>query len=206
MKIGVLGTGMVGDAIASKLVALGHDVMMGSRDEKNPKALAWAKRAGARAQTGTFADAAAFGEVLFSCTHGANSLDALRAAGEKRLAGKVLIDVGNILPPQQRVPESLGEQIQKAFPQAKVVKALNTMNCAVMVDPLKVSDSHTVFISGNDGEAKNAVRELLQAFGWKDIIDLGDITTARAVESYLSLWLALWKSLGTGQFNIKVVR
>src|SRR5262249_60611737 len=108
--------------------------------------------------------------VLVTCRQGGTAQVAVRSAGGKRLAGKVLIDVGNILPPQQRVPESLGEQIQKAFPQAKVVKALNTMNCAVMVDPLKVSDSHTVFISGNDGEAKNAVRELLQAFGWKDII------------------------------------
>src|SRR5215510_10953604 len=113
MKIGVLGTGMVGDAIASKLVALGHDVMMGSRDPKNPKATAWAKRAGARGQAGTFADTATFGEVLFNCTQGANSLDALRAAGEKRLAAKVLIDVANILRPEPSGADSLGEQIQK---------------------------------------------------------------------------------------------
>jgi predicted dinucleotide-binding enzyme len=206
MKIGVLGTGMVGDAIASKLVALGHDVMMGSRDAKNPKATGWAKRAGALAKTGTFADAASFGEILFNCTRGANSLDALRAAGEKRLAEKVLIDVANVLQSEQRGHESLGELIQKTFPQAKVVKALNTMNCALMVDPSKVADSHTVFMSGNDGGAKKTARGLLQAFGWRDIIDLGDIDTARATESYVTLWLALWKTLGTAQFNIKVVR
>ena len=206
MKIGVLGTGMVGDAIASKLVALGHDVMMGSRDAKNPKGTAWAKRAGARAQVGTFAGAAGFGEVLFNCTHGANSVDALRSAGEKRLAGKVLIDVANILPPAQRGPESLGELIQKTFPQAKVVKALNTINSSLMVDASALPDSHTVFMSGNDADAKKRVRELLQAFGWKDIIDLGDLGTARATESYVSLWVALWKALGTAQFNIKVVR
>jgi predicted dinucleotide-binding enzyme len=206
MKIGVLGTGMVGDAIASKLVALGHDVMMGSRDAKNPKATAWAKRAGAQAQAGTFADATAFGEVLFNCTHGANSVDALRSAGEKRLAGKVLVDVANVLPPAQRGPESLAELIQKTFPQAKVVKALNTINCSLMVDASSLPDSHSVFMSGNDADAKKRVRELLQAFGWKDIIDLGDIGTARATESYVSLWVALWKTLGTDQFNIKVVR
>ena len=206
MKIGVLGTGMVGEAIASKLVALGHDVMMGSRDAKNPKAIAWAKRAGAHAQAGTFADAAAFGELLFNCTQGANSVDALRSAGEKRLAGKVLIDVANILPPAQRGPESLGELIQKTFPQAKVVKALNTINSSLMVDASALPDSHTVFMSGNDADAKKRVRELLQAFGWKDIIDLGDIGTARATESYVSLWVGLWKALGTAQFNIKVVR
>jgi predicted dinucleotide-binding enzyme len=96
--------------------------------------------------------------------------------------------------------------IQKAFPQARVVKALNTINSGLMVDASKLSDAHTVFMSGNDASAKNKVRELLQSFGWKDIIDLGDITTARATESYVPLWVTLWKVLGTAQFNIKVVR
>src|SRR5262249_40983788 len=112
MKIGVLGTGMVGDAIASKLVALGHDVMMGSREANNPKAIAWEKRLGGRAKAGSFADTARFGELLFNCTNGANSIDALRMAGEKNLAGKILIDVANILPPEARGGEALGEQIQ----------------------------------------------------------------------------------------------
>src|SRR5262249_48293663 len=150
MKIGVLGTGMVGNAIASKLVALGHEVMMGSRDAKNANAAAWAERVGGRAQIGAFADAARFAQVLFNCTHGANSIDALRAAGEENLAGKVVIDVANILPPDVREPESLGEQLQKSFPEAKVVKALNTINCEVMVDPSKLPGSHSVFMSGND--------------------------------------------------------
>ena len=206
MKIGVLGTGMVGEAIASKLVALGHEVMMGSRDAKNPRATAWAKRAGGRAQMGTFADSAAFAEMLFNCTHGASSLEALRSAGEKPLRGKVLIDVANILPPAQSGPWSLGEEIQNAFPETKVVKALNTMNCHIMIDPSKVGGSNTVFMSGNDLDAKKKVRELLGSFGWDDIIDVGDIGTARAVESYLPLWMALWKTLGTADFNIKVVR
>src|SRR5262245_61964784 len=123
MKIGVMGTGMVGDAIASKLVALGHDVMMGSRQSNNPKAVRWAKRLGERAQAGSFEDTARFGELVFNCTNGGNSLEALRGAGEKNLNGKTLIDVANILPPEERGPESLGEQIQKAFPRTKVVKA-----------------------------------------------------------------------------------
>src|SRR5262245_13180852 len=208
MKIGVMGTGMVGDAIASKLVALGHDVMMGSREPDNAKAVAWAKRLGEgeRAKAGTFADTARFGELLFNCTNGGNSLEALRAAGEKNLAGKVLIDVANILPPDARGPESLGEQIQKAFPQTKVVKALNTVNCEVMVDASRVAGPHTIFMSGNDADAKNAVHALLDGFGWKDIIDLGDIASARASENYLSLWLTLWKKLGTPHFNISVIR
>jgi 8-hydroxy-5-deazaflavin:NADPH oxidoreductase len=206
VKIGVLGTGMVGQALAGKLLTLGHDVMMGSRDGNNPKATAWAERAGSRAQVGTFAETAIFGELLFNCTRGASSIDVLRAAGEKHLAGKVLVDVANILPPDTRGVESLGEQIQKGFPRTHVVKALNTMNCEVMVDVSKVSGSHTVFMSGNDAGAKEKVRALLGAFGWEDIIDLGGIATARATEDYLPLWLALWNTLGTGKFNIKVAR
>src|SRR5690348_13653876 len=134
MKIGVLGTGMVGQTIAGKLVALGHDAKMGARDAKNEKAAAWAARAGAKASHGTFADAAAFGEILFVCTNGAGTLAALRSAGD--LAGKILIDVSNLLDFSAGAPaESLGEQVQREFPSAKVVKTLNTVNCALMVDP-----------------------------------------------------------------------
>src|SRR5262245_9378853 len=135
MKIGVLGTGMVGNAIASKLVALGHDVMMGSRSADNVNATTWAKSAGAQATAGTFADAAAFGELVFNCTQGANSLVALKAAGAANLDGKIVVDVANVLSQEKPASESLGEQIQSAFPRAKVVKTLNTMNCALMVNP-----------------------------------------------------------------------
>lgn len=206
MKIGVLGTGMVGDAIASKLVALGHRVMMGSRDAANPKAIAWAKRVGVHASIGAFADAARFGELVFNCTNGANSIAALRSAGEENLSGKILIDVANILPPVAGHNEALGEQIQKTFPAAKVVKALNTVNCEVMVEPSKLSSTHAIFICGNDDNARTTVRELLETFGWRDVIDLGGISSARATEGYLPLWLELWKTLGTAQFNIAVVR
>jgi predicted dinucleotide-binding enzyme len=206
MKIGILGTGMVGRAIASKLAALGHDVMMGSRTATNPKATAWARDTGALGHAGTFADSAVFGEMVFNCTHGENALDALNTAGANNLEGKILVDVANVLPPHDRAAESLGEQIQKAFPLARVVKTLNTINCELMVAPQKLAGSHTLFLSGNDVEAKAAVRTLLDSFGWRDILDLGDITTARATEAYLPLWLAAWKVLGTAAFNIKVVR
>lgn len=205
MKIGVLGTGTVGNAIASKLAALGHHVMMGSRTGDNAKAKAWASGAGSR-QFGTFADAAAFGEVVFNCTHGAASLEALRMAGAKNFDGKVVVDVANLLPPAPVASDSLGQQIQNALPEAKVVKTLNTVNCEVMVDPHKVPGAHTLFLSGNDPDAKKMVSGLLESFGWQDIIDLGDIATARATESYLPLWVSLWKSLGTPAFNIEVVR
>ena len=180
--------------------------MMGSRDAKNPNAAAWAQRAGARALVGSFAEAAAFGELVFNCTNGARSMEALHAAGEKHLGGKVLVDVANVLPPATRGPEALGEQIQRAFPGAYVVKALNTINCEVMVDASKVSASHTVFMSGDSADGKRQVRGVLEAFGWKDIIDLGGIATARVTEDYMPLWMALWNVLGTPHFNIKVVR
>jgi predicted dinucleotide-binding enzyme len=206
MKIGVLGTGMVGNAIASKLVALGHEVMMGSRTSDNPNARTWAKTAGARGRVGTFADTAAFGELVFNCTQGTGSLAALQAAGVANLDSKIVVDVANLLTPDRAGLESLGEQIQKAFPHAKVVKTLNTINCELMVAPDKLPGSHTVFLSGNDSSAKERVRDLLESFGWKDTIDLGDISTARATEGYLPLWMSLWKQLGTLTFNINVVR
>ena len=215
MKFGVLGTGNVGATIGKKLVSLGHDVMMGSRTASNDKAAAWVKENGAKATAGTYADAAAFGEVLLNCTSGAGSLEALTAAGEKNLASKVLIDIANPLDFSKGMPptlsicnaDSLGEQIQRAFPQLKVVKTLNTVNCNVMVDPSRVPGDNTMFLCGNDKEAKGKVRELLvSTFGWKDVLDLGDITSARGTEMYLPLWLRMWGALQTPNFNIKVVR
>jgi predicted dinucleotide-binding enzyme len=206
MNVGVLGTGMVGEAIASRLVSLGHSVTVGSRTADNAAATKWARGAGSRGRAGTFADAAAFGEVLFNCTRGAASLSALRAADAQNLNGKVLIDVANVLPPDDVGSRSLGEQIQDAFPAAKVVKALNTINCDLMVNPSRVAGRHSVFVSGNDAAAKQQATALLESFGWMDIIDLGDITTARATEAYLPLWIALWKKLGTAAFNVSVVR
>jgi predicted dinucleotide-binding enzyme len=216
MKIGVLGTGIVGSTIASKLSALGHDVKMGSRSAGNETARAWAAGAGPGASEGSFADAASFGEVVFNCTAGVHSLDALEAAGAGNLAGKVLVDVANPLDFSQGMPprlsvcntDSLGEQIQRAFPEARVVKALNTLNCLVMVDPARVPGEHDAFISGNDDGAKAQVRELLGSFGWpaERIVDLGDITGARGAEMYLLLWLRLFGAVQTGDFNVKLVR
>jgi len=215
MQIGVLGTGMVGQAIGGKLVALGHEVRLGSRDAKNEKAAAWAKGAGAKASHGTFADSASFGELVFNCTSGAGALDAVRSAGEGNLRGKILIDTSNPLEFTKGMPptlfvantDSLGEQIQRALPDTKVVKTLNTINCQVMIDPARVGGGdHDVFLSGNDAGAKGRVEEMLRAFGWRSVIDLGDITSARATESYLLLWLRLWGATKTGDFNVKVVR
>jgi hypothetical protein len=213
MKIGVLGTGMVGMTLAGKLASLGHEVRMGARDAKNEKAAAWAAAASAKASHGTFADAAAFGEIVFNCTNGAASLDALAAAGEENLRGKVLVDVANPLDFSHGMPpsiftganDSLGERIQKAFPQARVVKSLNTVNANVMADPGKLPWPTDIFVCGNDASAKADVTRLLNEFGWKFVIDLGDITAARGTESYLLLWLRLWGAFQTPHLNIHVV-
>jgi predicted dinucleotide-binding enzyme len=216
MQIGILGTGMVGATIGTKLVQLGHTVKMGSRTANNEKAAEWVKSAGANASQGTFSDAAAFGELLFNCTSGMGSLEALKQAGAANLKGKILIDVANPLDFSKGMPpslgvcntDSLGEQIQKAFPEAKVVKTLSTTNATVMVNPASVAGGdHTMFLSGNDSEAKAKVKDLLKnGFGWKDIVDLGDISAARGQEMILPLWLRLWGSLKTPAFNFRIAR
>lgn len=215
MKIGVLGTGTVGETIGTKLVELGHEVMLGSRTATNEKAAAWAKKAGASASAGTFADAARHGELLFSCTLGSASVDALKLAGEANLAGKVVIDVSNPLdfskgqPPSLFVSntDSLGEQLQRAVPKARVVKALNTMWCGLMVNPRQLPEAHSVFLAGNDAVAKDTVKGLLKSFGWRDeeLYDVGDITAARATESVMPIWLRLMGVTKGPQFNFRVV-
>jgi len=216
MKIGILGTGTVGQTLGGKLVELGHDVRMGARDAANAKAAEWTAGAGPHASQGTFADAAAFGEVVFNCTKGEVTLEVARLAGEDTLGGKVLVDVANPLdfsrgfPPSLSVcnTDSLGEQLQRALPRTRVVKALNTMTASLMVDPGQLAGGdHHVFVSGNDAAAKVRVVELLKSwFGWRQVIDLGDITTARGTEMILPLWVRLWGALGTPMLNFKIVR
>lgn len=215
LKIGVLGTGMVGSEIASKLVQLGHDVRMGSRTADNQKAAEWVKANGAKASQGTFADAAAFGEIVFNCTAGSASIEALKLVEAHNLNGKLVIDIANPLdfsggmPPTLTVcnTDSLGEQIQRTFPGAKVVKTLNTVNCKVMVNPSLVPGEHDIFMSGNDAAAKTQVRGILKDwFGWKSVIDLGDIRTARLVEMYVPFWAQLFMQNQNPNFNIKIVK
>ena len=226
MKIAVMGTGPVGQALAGKLSELGHQVTVGTRDPEetlartepdymgNPPFKAWMD---AHPQVGlaTPAEAAGEAELVVNATNGAGSLAMLEAAGEQNLAGKVLVDVANPLDFSQGLPpslfvsntDSLGEQIQRRLPETRVVKALNTMNCEVMVDPSKVPGEHDVFLCGEDEAAKQQVTELLRSFGWRAerIRDLGAISSARGTEMYLPLWLRLWGAVGTGYFNIAVV-
>src|SRR3954451_10923100 len=216
MRIGMLGTGTVGRTLADKLVELGHEVRMGSRAAGNQNAVEWVQGAGANASEGTFAEAAEFGELLINATGGKVSLDALGMAGAENMAGKVLIDVSNALdfggggPPVVgvSVDDSLGERVQAALPDVRVVKALNTMNASLMVAPESLNESSIVFVCGDDGSAKAQVIELLETFGWLsgDIIDLGGISAARGPELYVALWVQMMGALNTPQFNIRVVR
>jgi predicted dinucleotide-binding enzyme len=211
MRIGILGTGPAGNAIGGKLVELGHQVVMGARAADNPKVLAFAQRTGGGA--GTFRDAAAHGELVFSCLRGDVSLDVLTAVSPE-LEGKILVDVANPLDFSQGAPptlaiantDSLGEMLQRGLPRTQVVKTLNTVNNAIMVNPGLIRGPHAVFVSGNDDAAKGKVKDILRSFGWQQIIDLGDIKSARGPEQYLPLWLRLWGHLGTAEFNIAVLK
>ena len=226
VRLGILGTGTVGKTIATRLAGLEHEVMVGTRNPQETTSRTEPDRYGnlpfsawqqehPEVKLGTFAEAATHGEMIVNATAGAVSLEALEQAGEDNLSGKVLIDLSNPLdfsmgmPPSLSVvnTDSLGEQIQRRFPEAKVVKTLHTMNAYLMVDPAQLAGGdHTVFVSGDDPEAKAAVTDLLRSFGWTDIIDLGDITTARGTEMMLPVWLRLFGALQKPVFNFKVVR
>lgn len=229
MKIGIIGTGSVGQTLATRLVELGHEVMIGTRNvsEKladnnkdqygNPSFAEWHK-ANPHVSLATFKEAASFGELIINASKGVASIHALNQAGSMNLDGKILLDLANPLDsssgmPPTLVPElsntnSLGEEIQKNFPGAKVVKTLNTMWAGLMVNPLMINNGdHTNFICGNETQAKQTVRQLLTEMGWKDenILDLGDISSARGTEAYLPIWLRIMLSKNSGAFNLRVV-
>src|ERR1043166_7238699 len=209
MKIGVLGTGMVGEAIGTKLVQMGHHVTMGSRTPDNPNAGRWAKRNGVNASQGTFADAAGLSELVFLCTRGEATPGVIQSAGAAAFQEKVVVDVSNPLDFSHGMPpsllicntDSLGEEVQKTLPSAKVVKTLNIVNCEVMIEPNKTGAQPTMLVCGNDPAAKNKVNELLKTFGWQDIGDLGDITRSRATEMLLPAWLSLMGKFGHANFG-----
>ncbi len=214
MKIGVLGSGMVGQALATRLVSLGHEVTVGTRDVH--KLDDWLASVDHKARVGSFAEAAANGEVVFNATAGSGALNALRMAGADNLRGKVVVDISNPLDFSRGMPpslfvsntDSLGEQIQQAFPEVRVVKSLNTMNANVMVNPhLVAGGDHTVFVCGDDAAAKAQVTSILRdEFGWRDVVDLGDIKAARTVEMLVPLWVALFAQNGSPMFQFKVVK
>jgi predicted dinucleotide-binding enzyme len=202
MRIAVLGTGVVGQTLAGKLRELGHDVRVGTRNPRDGAV--------------SYSEAAGGAEVVVNATSGAGALEALEAAGSANLAGKLLVDVSNPLdfskgrPPTLTVcnDDSLAEQIQRAHPEARVVKTLNTVGNQVMVDPALVPGEHVLFVSGDDADAKAQAVELLGSLGWPAdrVVDLGDISTARGPEMYFALWIRMRGVLGTAQFNISLPR
>lgn len=212
MKIAVLGTGTVGQTIATGLVASGHEVCLGSRTADSEAGRAWARQHGG--SQGSFADAAAEAEVVWNCLPGAHCVAGLKAAGAENLAGKVLVDLANPLdfsvgfPPRLSVcnDDSLAETIQRAFPEARVVKTLNTVNASLMTTPGHLPGDHDVFMSGDDDTAKAIVRGFLRAWGWQHIHDLGVLKTARGTEGLLLAWLPLFQALGTAEFNWHIHR
>jgi 8-hydroxy-5-deazaflavin:NADPH oxidoreductase len=217
MRIAVLGSGPVGRAVAGRLAELGHDVTVGTRDPGGTAAredyAAWAATRPDVALA-TFAEAAGTAELVVNASGGDVALAVLDAAGAANLAGKVLLDISNPLdgsagfPPTLFVKDddSLGEMVQRAHPEARVVKSLNTMNNALMADPQRLGEDTTVFVSGDDAEAKTTVTGLLRQMGHGDVIDLGGIDTARGPEMWLPLWIRINLALGGNDFNLKIVR
>jgi predicted dinucleotide-binding enzyme len=214
MKYGVLGTSDVAQTIASKLVKLGHEVMMGSRTANNEKAVAWAAANGDKASCGTFADAAAFGERVFNCVQGIHAIEALEAAGKDNRKGKILIDQstpyvykdGHIsLKAEYTENTCLGEEVQKLLPDTKVVKTLNYLGSVMMTNPGELSEPVTGFYCGNDAEAKEAVRQILADFGWQETFDMGDISMSRYTEMLGAFWVPVYGQIGHMHWGFRLV-
>ena len=227
MKIAVLGTGMVGQTIAGKMLELGHETYMGTRNVSLTQS-----RTEPNQMTGTsfldwysshpgvqlisYAEIPGDIDIIINATSGQASIEALQSVGQEKLKGKTILDIANPLDFSQGFPptlsvcntDSLGELIQRTFPEAHVVKSLNTMNTFLMVNPGQLNGDHVVMMSGNEQNAKAQVADLLKSMGWRshNIIDLGDITTARGTEMILPVWLRLFNALGTPEFNFNIVR
>ncbi len=226
MKVAVLGTGMVGQTFAQKLASQGHQVMMGTRNVKDTKDRQtsnnnfgeWLQK-NPDVNLGTFADAVSFGEIVFNVLNGGGVKDAINACNKSDFDEKIIIDISNPLDFSKGFPptlseglnnsNSLGEEIQTTLPNAKVVKTLNTMNCNIMVDPSSVNGGkHTNFICGNNAEAKEQVKSILNSFGWdnENILDLGDISNARGTEGIVPLWARIYNATQTATFNFQIMK
>ncbi len=215
MKYGILGTGNVAQTIGSKLIELGYEVKLGSRDAKNEKAMNWAKKNRDKASFGTFKEAASFGERIFNCVHGINSIEAITSAGIENFKDKILIDLSNpyiykdghiSLDPKYSGNTCLGEEIQKFLPNTKVVKTLNYLGFNLMTNPESLAEPITGFYCGNDDKAKEAVNQILHDFGWKDTFDIGDITMSKYTEMLGAFWVPVYGKVGNMNWGFKLVR
>lgn len=213
MRIAVLGTGVVGRTLAGAFSDLGHDVVVGTRDpDETGRREEWV---GSGIPLEALATAASEADLVVNATNGLASLTVLDAVGAGQLAGKVILDVANPLDFSQGFPptlsvkdtDSLAEQIQRAHPESHVVKSLNTVTASVMVDPGSVGEGDTtIFVAGDDPAARAVVVELLAALGWRDVLELDGLHNARGMEMWLPLWVRLMGTLGTAEFNLRIVR
>ncbi len=211
MKIGILGTGDVGRALGTGFVKHGHEVKIGSREAGNQKAEAWRQETGDKASTGTFAEAAAFGEIVIVSTLWAGAENAIRLAGPGNFKGKTVIDTINPLDFSTGAPRlavsgtSAGEEVQKWLPEAHVVKAFNTVGKAHMVDPQFPGGPPDMFIAGDDAGAKQTVSGILKDFGW-GVVDLGGIESARYLEPMAIVWILHSIQTKSGNHAFKFLR
>jgi hypothetical protein len=196
MKFAVMGTGQVGRAIGSKLVELGHDVRFGSRQPVTKRDLP--------APVVGYSEAASQGDWIVNALPGEQAVEILRNC---QTDGKIIVDIGNYdHAVDQPIVLPLGHAIQAALPGAYVVKTLNSVSAHLMVDPAALGLPHSVFIAGNDTDAKAQVTHLLRSLGWEDVIDLGDLEACRAMEQLIPLWMALEKYIGGPDFNLFLAR
>jgi 8-hydroxy-5-deazaflavin:NADPH oxidoreductase len=230
MKIAILGTGGVAQTFAEKFISLGHEVMLGTRNVAETMSRAGNPNMGAlpfaewhaknpTVQLGTFVETAAFGKLVINALNGGGTIAAFASCNAKDFDGKIIIDIANPLDFSKGFPptlieglnntNSLGEELQKALPNTKVVKTLNTMWAGLMVNPSMINEgNHTNFICGNNAEAKAEVVKLLTTMGWKvaNILDLGDISNARGTEALLPVWVRIFGVTKTGTFNFSIVK
>ncbi|HTQ02778.1 MAG TPA: NAD(P)-binding domain-containing protein [Polyangiaceae bacterium] len=204
MKVGILGTGDVGRTLGTAFVTLGHQVKMGAREATNEKAAAWAKDAGQSASHGTFADAAGFGDIVVLSTHGTANEAVLKSIPPERLQGKLLIDTTNPLDFSKGMPPRLfvghtdsgGERVQRAAPEARVVKCWNIVGHTSMFRPAYETGTPAMFICGNDAEAKKQVTRILHDFGWSEVVDFGGIESSRHLEPLCIVWVMYGAATG----------
>ena len=213
MRVGVLGSGEVGRCLAAGFSGRGHEVMIGSRDPAKAELREWLAGDGSGIEVGTFAETAAHGELLVLAVLGNAAEEAIADAGPDNFKGKIVIDAMNPLdfsggfPPKLSIAgeDSLGERVQRALPEARVVKAFNTIGNPYFVDPSFSEGQPTMLIAGDDQSAKDTVRDVLTDFGWSDTVDIGGIEGSRELEAICVVWVKIGGARGAWDHGFKLL-
>ncbi len=213
MKVGIIGSGVVGQTLGTGLVGLGHEVKIGSRQAGNEKLVEWVGKTGDKASEGTFAEVATFGDIVILATLWDGTEQAIQMAGPANFAGKVVVDATNPMKFGPSGPnlalgfsDSAGESVQRWLPEARVVKAFNIVPAALMIKPDLLGEVPDMFICGNDDEAKKSVTEMLTAFGWPEAVDMGGIEESRLIEPLGMLWIKHFFRTKNWQHAFKLIR